>query len=63
MAFLWQCLQLQRLHQGLDSVGNASKPSSVVEVSEVVAESLEVNTVREKQALSEQISHLTAGKN
>ena len=44
-------------------MGNASKPSSVVEVSEVVAESLEVNTVREKQALSEQISHLTAGKN
>jgi hypothetical protein len=49
MAFLRQCLQLQRLHQGLDSIETDLNSEDIVDALKVIAASHELNKMRDKK--------------
>jgi hypothetical protein len=51
MAFLRQCLQIHRLHQEQGSVEKAWNSEGIVGTLEVIAESHEVNRVRDVPTL------------
>ncbi len=52
MAFLRQCLQIQQLHPEHGYVEKALNSEGIVDALEVIAESNEMNRVRDEPALS-----------